>query len=65
MRLRVSPRLRVEFGNGDEFYAHEGEPIWLPERRSERPAHGFLQMAPGHRVPGLLVSKHRQDGRTR
>jgi putative restriction endonuclease len=43
MRLRVSPRLRGEFGNGDEFYAREGESIWLPQRRHEQPSQDFLQ----------------------
>jgi putative restriction endonuclease len=32
-RLLVSPRLRGDFGNGDQFYARGGEVIELPERR--------------------------------
>jgi putative restriction endonuclease len=32
-RLVVSPRLRDEFGNGDQFYAQEGHVIELPARR--------------------------------
>lgn len=36
-RLQVSPRLRTEFGNGDEFYARAGERIGVPERRADRP----------------------------
>ena len=36
-RLLVSPRLRAEFGNGDQFYAKVGEIITLPERRADRP----------------------------
>lgn len=32
-RLLVSPRLREDFGNGDQFYARAGEVIELPERR--------------------------------
>ena len=42
-RLRVSPRLRSEFGNGDSFYARAGEVIALPERRAYRPNPDFLQ----------------------
>ena len=37
-RLRVSPALRADFGNGDEFYARQGHTIGLPERRSDRPS---------------------------
>lgn len=43
LRLRVSPRLRGEFSNGDEFYARQGETIWRPRRRIERPARDFLR----------------------
>lgn len=32
-RLLVSPRLREDFGDGDQFYARAGEVIELPERR--------------------------------
>jgi putative restriction endonuclease len=42
-RLRVSPRLRDDFGNGEEFYAREGEVVRLPERASDRPAREFLE----------------------
>ena len=35
-RLLVSPRLRAEFGNGDQFYARAGESIALPDRRPDR-----------------------------
>ncbi|MEU8156321.1 HNH endonuclease [Micromonospora sp. NPDC048986] len=42
-RLLVSPRLRSEFGNGDQFYAKAGEQIALPERRSDRPRADFLE----------------------
>lgn len=42
-RLRVSPLLREEFGNGEEFYAAEGNPIRLPRRRAARPNSEFLQ----------------------
>ena len=42
-RLRVSPRLRGEFGNGDQFYAKAGELITLPSHRADRPERGFLE----------------------
>ena len=37
-RLRVSPLLRENWGNGDEFYAREGEIISLPEKKVDRPS---------------------------
>lgn len=42
-RLRVSPRLRLEFGNGEQFYALAGQSIAVPDARSERPNGEFLQ----------------------
>ena len=42
-RLQVSPRLRSEFGNGDEFYARAGEEISLPRSETDRPNGGFLE----------------------
>lgn len=42
-RLRVSPRLREEFGNGDQFYARAGRVIALPDRRNQRPAREFIE----------------------
>ena len=42
-RLQVSPRLRTEFGNGEQFYARAGQPIALPERRVERPHRDVLE----------------------
>jgi HNH endonuclease len=42
-RLRVSPRLRGEFGNGDSFYAEAGEVIALPDHKIDRPGRDFLQ----------------------
>jgi putative restriction endonuclease len=42
-RLLVSPRLREEFGNGEQFYARAGQVIAIPERRAERPAREFLE----------------------
>ncbi len=41
--LMVSPSLRREFENGEEFYARSGEVIALPERRASRPNREFLE----------------------
>lgn len=41
-RLRVSPRLRTEFGNGEEFYSKEGAVIALPGITTDRPSAEFL-----------------------
>jgi len=42
-RLAVSPRLREEFDNGEEFYARAGERIALPDRRVDRPNVEYLE----------------------
>jgi putative restriction endonuclease len=42
-RLLVSPRLRAEFSNGDQFYAQAGQVIELPEHRADRPGREFLE----------------------
>lgn len=42
-RLRVSPALRARFGNGDWFYAREGQAITVPTSRPNRPAQEFLE----------------------
>ena len=42
-RLLVSPRLRAEFSNGDQFYAKAGQVIDLPEHRADRPGREFLE----------------------
>lgn len=44
-RLMVSPRLRDEFGNGEEFYSRAAsrDPIAVPTRRSDRPNRDFLE----------------------
>jgi putative restriction endonuclease len=42
-RLLVSPRLREDFGNGDQFYARAGRVIDLPERSADRPEREFLE----------------------
>lgn len=36
-RLHVSPRLRSDFGNGEEFYSRRGSVIALPDRKIDRP----------------------------
>lgn len=42
-RLVVSPRLREEFGNGEQFYARAGHVIDLPDRRPDQPQREFLE----------------------
>lgn len=42
-RLLVSPRLRTDFGDGDQFYAKVGRVITLPDRRADRPSLEFLE----------------------
>lgn len=42
-RLLVSPRLREDFGNGDQFYARAGQLIELPERRIDQPSREYLE----------------------
>jgi HNH endonuclease len=42
-RLLVSPRLRQDFGNGEEFYSRAGGKIELPQRRVDRPAKDALE----------------------
>lgn len=42
-RLRVSPALREQFGNGDWFYSRQGMEIALPSRKADRPAQAFLE----------------------
>jgi putative restriction endonuclease len=42
-KLRVSPSLRDEFGNGEQFYARAGEVIALPDRNVDRPQREFLE----------------------
>lgn len=44
--LVVSPRLRADFGNGEQFYAKAGQVIALPDRRADRPNREFLQWHP-------------------
>jgi len=42
-RLLVSPRLRTEFGNGEQFYARAGQEIAVPARRADRPHREYLE----------------------
>ena len=42
-RLQVSPRLRADFGNGEQYYAKAGQTIALPERRADRPEREFRE----------------------
>jgi putative restriction endonuclease len=42
-RLLVSPRLRAEFDNGEQFYRRAGERIDLPKRRIDQPNAEFLE----------------------
>ncbi|WP_246017163.1 HNH endonuclease [Micromonospora pisi] len=42
-RLLVSPELRREFGNGEEYYARAGQRVHVPERPNDRPNRDFLE----------------------
>jgi putative restriction endonuclease len=42
-RLLVSPRLRDDFGNGEQYYAKAGQLIQLPDRKLDRPHREFLE----------------------
>ncbi len=42
-RLRVSPALRDQFGNGDFLYSREGSLITVPDRLADRPHKDFLE----------------------
>ncbi|MEU4338279.1 HNH endonuclease [Micromonospora lupini] len=42
-RLMVSPRLRSEFGNGEQFYARAGTSITVPAATRDRPHREFLE----------------------
>ncbi len=42
-RLHVSPRLKQEFGNGEQFYARAGREITVPGCRADRPQVEFLE----------------------
>jgi putative restriction endonuclease len=42
-KLLVSPRLRTDFGNGEQFYAKAGQVIALPDRKGDQPNREFLE----------------------
>lgn len=42
-KLHVSPKLRSEFGNGDEFYERQGTLISLPHHLVDQPKAEFLE----------------------
>jgi putative restriction endonuclease len=42
-RLLVSPRLRSEFGNGEQFYAKAGQVVTVPPRRLDRPSREHVE----------------------
>jgi putative restriction endonuclease len=42
-QLLVSPRLREDFQNGDQFYARAGQIIDLPGNRADRPNREYLE----------------------
>jgi putative restriction endonuclease len=42
-RLHVSPRLREEFGNDEQFYERARQPIALPPHRADQPSGEFLE----------------------
>ncbi|NJP96644.1 HNH endonuclease [Nonomuraea sp. FMUSA5-5] len=42
-RLRVSPRLSKEFGDGDELHQHAGSTVTMPANASDRPSRAFLE----------------------
>lgn len=42
-RLLVSPRLRAEFGNGEQFYSRAGAEIAVPAAVRDRPHREFLE----------------------
>ena len=37
MTFQVSPRLRKDFDNGKIYYQHDGSPLLLPRRETDRP----------------------------
>jgi putative restriction endonuclease len=42
-KLLVSPRLRTDFGNGEQFYAKAGKVIALPDHKADQPNREFLE----------------------
>jgi putative restriction endonuclease len=42
-QLRVSPSIKSQFGNGEEFYEREGSVIMMPRDESRRPSREYLE----------------------
>lgn len=42
-QFRASRRLRIEFQNGEDYFAMEGRDLWLPSRPEDRPGAEFLE----------------------
>ena len=43
LRLEVSPKLKTEWQNGREYYAHHGQPLRMhPADQASRPSKEFL-----------------------
>jgi putative restriction endonuclease len=43
LRVRVSPQIRERWSNGKRYYAHDGQPIRLPEVAALRPSTSALE----------------------
>jgi putative restriction endonuclease len=53
LRIEVSKRIREEFENGHEYYAHDGrQVVAMPERFEDRPATEFLRWHKEHKFLG-------------
>lgn len=42
-QFRASRRLKIDYDNGEPYYAMEGAPVALPSLQSARPSHEFLK----------------------
>lgn len=50
LRVEVSPRIKVEFSNGREYYQHHGQRlVTMPQSLSEKPSSAFLRWHNEHR----------------
>jgi len=55
-RLLVSSRLRADWHNGREYYAHHGQPLrFEPEVPASRPAAEFLEWHKEHRPASCIT----------
>jgi HNH endonuclease len=61
-RLLVSPRLRADFGNGEQFYSRAGSVIALPDRKPDRPGREFLEWHLGTVFKASLGARRADDG---